>query len=62
MKLPGLTDLTFMACLDKPLDVVDQQRPPEAQKETGPDGEDTLVPEVVVSLLYQSVPLPFWHN
>ncbi|KIK72682.1 hypothetical protein PAXRUDRAFT_21700 [Paxillus rubicundulus Ve08.2h10] len=41
-----------MACADIPLDIFNQHRPPEAQKELGTDGEDTLVPEVVVHFLY----------
>jgi hypothetical protein len=62
MQLCGLADLTFVTCTDIPLDVVDEQRPPEAQKESSTDCEDTFVPEVIMSLLDQPVTLLLWDN
>jgi hypothetical protein len=62
MQLCGLADLTFMTCTDVPLDVFDEQRPPEAQKESSTDCEDTFVPKVIMSLLDQPVTLLLWDN
>ena len=46
--LPGLT---LVAGANKPLYIVDQHRPPEAEEQARPDCEDTFVPEVIVGLL-----------
>ncbi|KIJ12694.1 hypothetical protein PAXINDRAFT_14453 [Paxillus involutus ATCC 200175] len=62
MQLCGLADSTFMTCMDIPLDVFNEQWPPEAQKELGMDCEDTFVPEVIMSLLDQPVMLLFLDN
>ena len=43
-----------MTGLDKPLDIIDQHWPPEAEQKQGPDCKDTFVPEVLVSLLDES--------
>ena len=46
--LPGLT---LMAGANKPLYIVDQHRPPEAEEQAHPDREDTFVPKVIMGLL-----------
>ena len=46
--LPGLT---LVAGANKPLYIVDQHWPPEAEEQARPDCEDTFVPEVIVGLL-----------
>jgi hypothetical protein len=62
VKLPGLADLTFVAGTDVPFHIFDEQRPPEVQKESHTDCEDTFVPKVIMSLLNQSIMLHLCHN
>ena len=45
-----------------PSDIFDQHWPPEPKKKTGPDCEDTFVPEVIMSLLNQSILSSFWND
>lgn len=42
--------LALMACFDKPVDVVVDVRPPEPFEQACSCREDTLMPELVVSL------------
>ena len=58
----GLANLTFVAGVDVPLDVIDQHRPPEVQQQTHSDWKDTLVPEAIMCLLSESVMMLNWHN
>ena len=48
----GLVDLALVTGLDEPLDIINQHRPPEVKQQARADREDTLVPEVIMSLLY----------
>ena len=52
LEAAGLADLALVTSLDEPLDIVNQHRPPEAKQQACADREDTLVPEVIMSLLY----------
>ena len=57
-----LANLAFVAGSYEPFDIVDQHRPPEAEKQTSADSEDTLVPKVIVGLLNQSESLVLRHH
>ena len=48
--------------MDKPFDIFNKHWPPEVQEQTGLDCEDTLVPEIIVSLLNQSELSRFWND
>ena len=52
LEAAGLADLALVTGLDEPLDIVNQHRPPEVKQQVLADREDTLVPEVIMSLLY----------
>jgi hypothetical protein len=62
MKLRCVAGLTSVTCSDIPLDVLYQHMPPEPQEQSGPDCEDTFVPEVVMSLFNQSEPSRLWDH
>ncbi|KIJ08296.1 hypothetical protein PAXINDRAFT_18561 [Paxillus involutus ATCC 200175] len=51
-----------MTGTDVPFHIFDEQWPPEVQKESRTDCEDTFVPKVIMSLLNQSIMLHLWHN
>ena len=57
-----LANLAFMAGSYEPFDIIDQHQPPEVEKQTSADSEDTLVPKVIVGLLNQSESLVLWHH
>ena len=48
----GLVDLALVTSLDEPLDIVNHHRPLEVKQQAHADREDTLVPKVIMSLLY----------
>ena len=62
MEFLCLSDLTLMASLDIPLDVVDQHQPPKSKKQTCMNREDTFVPEAIVSLPNKSVMACDWND
>ena len=51
-----------MASLDIPLDIVNQHQPPKSKEQVHMDGEDTFVPEAIVSLLNKSVMAHDWND
>jgi hypothetical protein len=62
MKLHCLVGLTSVTSSYIPFDVFYQHRPPELQEQSGPDCEDTFVPEVIVSLFNQSKLPRLWDH
>ena len=61
MKVAGLVNLALVTAVHEPLDINDHQ-PSEVEEQANVDCEDTLVPEVIVSLLDQSVPPALQHH
>jgi hypothetical protein len=57
MILCCLSDLTFVACLDIPFDIIDEHGPPKSKHESGADCEYSLVTKVVMRFLDKSVSL-----
>ncbi|KAF8432354.1 hypothetical protein L210DRAFT_869498 [Boletus edulis BED1] len=62
METVGLLSLALVAGPDKPFYIIDEHWPPEAKQEPGPDCINSLVPEVVMGFLDQSVPLMLCYD